>query len=46
MSSNISKRRKLRALEAKRDALSERQAKDKVALAALRAELKSMRKNG
>lgn len=42
--SNISKRRKIRALEAKRDKLLEAKQKAIVALATVRAELKTTRK--
>ena len=41
---DIAHRRKIRALEAKRDALMERAAKTKVDLATTRAQLKSQRR--
>jgi hypothetical protein len=44
--STIEHRRRVRALEAKRDALMHTQTKSKVQLAALRAELKSVRGQG
>lgn len=40
---DIAARRKIRALEARRDALQEKMAKEKVALAETRAALKQMR---
>jgi len=42
---DITQRRKVRALEAKRDALMERQTQHKMALAQTRAALKEQRKN-
>lgn len=44
-SSNIDKRRKIRALEAKRDQLTETKNKSVSELAKIRAELKHARKN-
>lgn len=44
--STIDHRRKVRALEAKRDALMHNQQKQKIQLASVRAELKSTRTQG
>ena len=40
---DIERRRKIRAMEAKRDALIQRMARDRIALASVRAEMKAMR---
>lgn len=40
---DLQRRRAIRALEAKRDVLANRQLKDRVALKAVRAEIKAMR---
>lgn len=46
MATNIEKRRKIRALEAKRDTLLQQKQKATSGLAIVRAELKSLRKRG